>query len=591
MNSKFLKTLLLSFVASPFFLAYSTSETDEAKEEVAEKTEVVEKATDSSEKVQAKQSDSTIALVKEITTKANLGVNQKKASKDESMKFFKETLQKVIENNKDLRKMRCEVSAAMGANNYARGEFLPSVDLVAGYDLKRSFADTKKYNSADVQTGSSDDKTNSWGGSAGVELKYNLFNGFGSVSQLKIANNETRAKYEEYKAAEGQKIYEVFQALLRIVTSKILIDQHTANVKIHESMLNEAVQKMKVGEVDRTTVTYAEQKYALAIAKLEATKIKYEGLLSDFELWTGISAESVIAAHPDFAKFLPEALEEMKKIAEKENSKILSGKYAALAKKASVNKQLSGYSPRLDLTASAKMVDSNGRKFNKPNGSSDYVKGDKEENDISNYSTGIQLSIPLDVKGTTRTNVTGARHDYVKTQIAGQQTYDQVMSDLETDFGRLKREKSMVEAYERQVKASEINLQCNLQELAVGAAVYTQTLKAQADLLDANAALFEARQNVSDTELRLIKSIGRLNGKVLGAENVLDFNPFKKAPCKACSFKKDVEKKEEVKAPVANKNDAVVVKTNDVKATPSKAIMKPIVETRKVKKPVATKKS
>lgn len=519
MNKNLLKGLFLSFVCSQGILAIAT------EEDSKEQTNPIHTKTKEDGKVTQSFGNNLIEKVVR-TSKLGQAHDEKNIPQEIALKLFHLAIQKTLETNKDLRIKRCEVLQALGSQALARGEFLPDISTNIGYGLNtnRTSKTIKDKNDQRRPNQDTNEKNENGELSAALELRQNLFNGGGSIARIQQASNENKAKFEEYKVLEAEMIFRNFQVMLRIITDRILLHYHETNVAIHKEILKAELEKLKVGEVDRTEVALAESKLAKGEARLAEVKISLEGHAGDLERWTGIKADELSLLHPNFSKFLPQTLEELKKIAEKENNRLLAAHYGALAKKASIKRESSGFSPNIDLTLGATTSETLSRLYKKPANDHSFTKDNLTNTSNSRLSVGVQLRVPFDIKGTVRTNVGGARHDYVKTTITGAKVHGDVMASIETDFANLKEYAAIVEAFKRHVKACEIGFQGNLQELAVGAKVYTQVLKAQSDLLDAQEYLIKAKQQYAEASLRLLQNIGRLTAKTFGVE-AFNFDP------------------------------------------------------------------
>lgn len=567
---------MLSLAFTPFLLGSVTDKDTEQQGSQSTDQNSADKKSDN-QKNNKKRSggDDSIHLIEKLMQATKAGPSGT-ISEPEVMRLFADTYQNVLENNKDIRQKREEVMAALGANAIARAEFLPDVSLQGAYNFRENFEKNAPRDGERSTIGTKAKEDDS-GFAANLEVRQNLFNGFRSVANYKAAINENKAKYEDYKAFEGDVVAKVFTELMEIITQSILLQANETNVAMHRELLKAAIEKMKVGDVDRSEVAYAESKCAASEAKLKAVRIKLDIGLSNFELWTGIHLKNTVLTHPSFAKFLPQTLEELKRMAAQHSHRILAGHYQAIAKKAAIKKAEAGFSPSLDLTFSGGLEDKTKKHYNHPD--YDYKKVGENDHSFMNYAVGVRLVVPLDIKGVNRTAIGGAHHEYTKTQIGGAQAYDSVMSDVETDFYQLKNENAIIEAYKRKVKACEIALQGVLQELAVGAKVYIQTLKAQSDLLDARGELAEAYKARANTEMRLLKSIGLLNNVTLGCKGFA-FDPMnmqaKKTQPAPVKQKKVKKQKKALFQPEVKKTSAVTLATSAQKTTQNTKTAAPV---------------
>ncbi|GHS93598.1 hypothetical protein AGMMS49949_06930 [Alphaproteobacteria bacterium] len=541
MKKYLLKTLLLSSLCVPS-VSWSVGETSEESDATKEEAKA-EKGTTAADHQASEATEAGMALIKRVLTLAsleNFGDSKTGSEEQASLALFFKALERTLATNKELKKERCDVLKSLTKGDLARSEFLPDLSFETGingewpytHTIQKTKDDSGKYSSQPGNEVRNPTSTLS----AGLVLKQNLFNGGVSLANRKATSHASKASFEAYKAKEDKAVFDIFILLLNVIHQRLSMKQQEGNVLIYKEFLNAALEKRKVGDIDRSEVALAESKLARAEAQLSAIKIKLEGYVGDLERWTGIKVNDLVLVFPDFAKYLPKDLGEIKNIAAKESHALLAGHYSALAAKASIKVAGREGLPHVDFDAGLRGSHANkdnlhkvGNEYKEFQEQEATVNGlyAKTDTDTTSASVGIRLVVPLDFRGAARANESSARHEYVKTTIEGAKTHGDLMSDLETAFYTLVEQKKAIEYQKRYVKANEISFQVAMQEWAVGAKVFTQALKAESDLVEAKGYLLTARRDYAETAIRILGIMGRLNGKTFGIATY-DFNPHDK---------------------------------------------------------------
>lgn len=596
MNKRFLKGLLVTvaFFQGGFVTRAAEEEQSSAAANVQES--VPQSADASAEPTKAAKAKKAkkqryhdgADLMEKVVRISKMGETPCKLSeaekKKEMMRLVRFVIRKTLESDNALIAKREAFFQNQGNLSLAHGEFLPEISLRGELSEKGAWHDARKVTEStnpSVKDAWAPSSVRNEGVSAGVVLNQNLFNGGASLRKVQHAQLGNKVYYEDYRIAEGQEIYKRLEVLFLVIHDIMLINQRKADIAIYEEILKTEIIKMQVGEIDRAEVAANQSNLEKSRAKYEETLMKFEEHKGDLLRWTGLTPEDVIPYLPIFCKFLPQTQKEAEQIAEVENPTLRKDHYTALMKKAAIRIQSTGWSPRVDLTASAGA--STTHKHNKKKEGSHWKDDTRDEDRGTDLAVGLSFSMPLDINGKTRTAVGGAHHDYQATVALGNKEHSDVMSAIGTDWENLARSKAQVEAWERHVQACFVVLQGGLQELAVGAKVYTQILKAQKDYMEAHEAVLSARLKYTLLVLRLLQNMGRLDAKTFG---VTDFeDPLVKAAYpeavkvapkqkqKAPKAKKECpcKKAKEDKAPAKEETpaEAPVVATDDVKPTPT----------------------
>ncbi|MDR1907297.1 MAG: TolC family protein [Holosporales bacterium] len=535
-------------------------------------------------------------LVETIATASQEGIIKDKTNG--SIEIYKVIMARTIEGSKDLRMLRSEVIKGLGEGRTARGEFLPDLKLTSS--LSRGFSESssvvKDDKGAYIDADTMDSrKVSSSGPGVGFSLSQNIFNGGASLAAVRKASFDSRAAYAKYKATEGEAVEKMFKLAFNVITCRLMIRYREISKTVYKEILKCELEKLNVGEVDRSEVALAEGRVAKCEAELAFLKARLCGYEGDLSRWVGLKAEDLPLSFPDFVRFFPNDVRELINIAERENSKLQAGHFDMLASKAAISRANAGYLPKLDLSIGGEAKGSWDKVRAKKNLDSWHAtdQGKDSTTGSRGASVNLTLTVPIDIKGGVAVNTGGARQDYIKIKIDNEKAYSDLKSDIETTYDHVTYHKNAVSAHKRHVKACEIQLQASLQELAVGAKVYTQVLKAQSDVLDAQKDYVQALQTYAETGLHMLLIIGRLNPQTLGV-STLDFNHKKTYDDKAVTadlnfddvydeYERCAKESEEEEAAAVVK-EAAPVKTVQVKneVKTQKDASAPVVEGTKI---------
>ncbi|MDR0631517.1 MAG: TolC family protein [Holosporales bacterium] len=494
-------------------------------------------------------------------------------------------ISETVEKSKDLRSLRSEVLKGLGEGTNARGECFPDVKVTSSVSAEHGTESREEYTDGKRNPGTKTlhNTTNVSGSPVALSLKQTLFNGGASLARIRQTSYEAKAAYANYKAKEGAAIEQMLKLAFDIIMYRLILKYSEISTTIYKEVLKSALDKLKVGEVDRSEVALTETEVAKSEAKLCEIRSRLEALEGDLLRFTGIHSNDLPLVFPNLFKLIPHTIEEVKEIATKENAQLQAGHWSVLASKAAISRARAAYAPVVELTANTSISRSFARsQKSKENNPVDFYETDIKRSGPGNASVGVSVSLPIDIKRVLSTALGGARQDHVRFRIAADKGYGDTMSNIETSWGNLTHKKNAVDANKRRVKACMIQLQAALQELAVGAKVYTQVLKAQSNVLDAQEAYVQAENSYVLEVLHLLELMGRLNPQSFGS-NALDFNEGTAATYKdvayAADSKDDGEKENEDGNDSPDKDAKGVVYVKDGGASkiyPQRVDMRPI---------------
>lgn len=432
------------------------------------------------------------------------------------LRLIRTVIHRTLTSSPHLKSIREAYWKDFGSLALARGEFLPDLGMEFRTEVKRNYSNTKTFHKNERPHTFDTDEENvrSESAEAALTLSQNLFSGGSSLAKIRQAHLNNKVAYENYRLEEGQKIFDHIKVMLQVTNDQILLQHRKADVAINEAFLKIILEKIKSGEVDRAEVALAQSKLEKAKMKFYQTTMDFEEHAGDLERWTGLKPEELIPALPDLDSFLPPTEAEAEKIAEVQSPTLRRNHYDVLSKKAEITVQKTGWSPRLDFTASAGA--SRTHDHNKARSRGNWKDHDVDQRSGTDLSIGLTFSMPLDLKGTTRVGVAGARYDYVSAVAAGDRDHGDVIAAISGDWDKLKPLKQTIAASKQNVQANFVLLQSALQEIVTGAKVYTQALTAQSDFMEALEGLLDAQLRYALSVLSILLNIGQLNAQTFG---------------------------------------------------------------------------
>jgi len=177
----------------------------------------------------------------------------------------------------------------------AEGSWLPKVDLAAGIGKEIT----------DNQSGTADLTRQE----ASVRVTQNLFEGFGTVNEIKRQEARLTAERLNIEATANQVALDMTTAYINLLKEQQLLNLSKESVVTHQRILDQINQRTQGGVGTTVELNQAQARLALANANLAASKNNYQDALSRFHRVLGRFPDSdLVAPGKDF--ILPNTLEE-----------------------------------------------------------------------------------------------------------------------------------------------------------------------------------------------------------------------------------------------------------------------------------------
>jgi outer membrane protein len=414
---------------------------------------------------------------------------------DENSLFFRALLS-AYEENPTLKAARFQLQSVFESLPQAESGWRPTVAATGEVSGVHSNADP-----GDVSTSN----TSKDGAIAVVQP---LYTGGQTVAATAAAKNTIKAQIASLESSEQQVLLATVTSYMNLLRDETLLRLSETNQTVIRRQKDATDQKFKVGELTRTDVSQAEARLAAADAEVITAGANLSSSRAAFEKVVGFLPDAALA-FPATRIDLPKSREEALVLAEKWNPDIRSSRHLFHAAQDGVRSTYGQLLPDVSLQAGV-------------NKSYDPQPGTYEESDGA--SVGLVATIPLYEAGLIRSKVRQAKQTanqrYEQVAETGRSAREQVISSWES----LKAAEAEISARKAQVEAAEVARFGVHQEADLGSRTVLDTLDADQEVRDAQAALITARRNEVVARYTLAAALGLLTPKNLGfAEKVPDY--------------------------------------------------------------------
>lgn len=323
-----------------------------------------------------------------------------------------------------------------------------------------------------------------------------IFNGFGTVSSTKAAENRVRAGRAQLLDTEQQVLLQAVQAYMNVVADQSILDLNINNRKVLEAQLQATKDRFEAGEVTKTDVAQAESSLAGAVASVTQAQGTLENEKSVYRQVIG--SEPVGLSMPSIPVNLPTKFEDAVTLSQQQ-PQVIAAQYVEQASKDDIDTQFSQMLPSVSLQGSFSHIDDN--------------TGRDQENDDGTI-LGV-LSVPLYQAGAPDSRVRQAKQVYQQARKQLDEARRSAEQQVVAAWQTLVTAQAQIQSFEEQVKANDIALEGVRQEQTVGARTVLDVLDAEQAALNSRVSLVTAQTNLVIARYQLLAAIGRLNAKDL----------------------------------------------------------------------------
>jgi outer membrane protein len=339
---------------------------------------------------------------------------------------------------------------------------------------------------------------------ANITATQYLYRGGRTLAQIEQELSLSDAAIAAYESATQ----DVF---LNVVTSAMDIQRDRATIELTEQdrtavarALQSAQRGFDVGELTRTDVAQAQARLSGADAQLVASRADYSSALARFKQYAGQDGADLKIADDIKSIPVPANIDTARTTAESEHPSIRAAQDVERAAQHSIKVAQGALLPDVYAQGQA------GKAW-KP---STLLETQ------SSASVGLRASVPLYDGGASRAQIRQAKYTQMEKADRIEDAKRAVDQQVSTAWNDYQAALAQIDARNKQVDAAQLARDGVYKERQVGTRTVLDTLNADAEVLDAQVGLVEARRNAMVAGYALLAATGQLTGEKLGLFNV-----------------------------------------------------------------------
>jgi len=388
------------------------------------------------------------------------------------------------ENDPQFKSDKAALDAAYESVKITRGNFMPDVNLSAGY--AENDTDTTNLDDGGTTTYS-------------INLKQPLYRSDFNASHSRNKNFVLQAE-ADFATAEQNLIIRVATQYFSVLGAQDNYEFSEAELKANIRQLEQTKQRFEVGLVAITDVHEAQARHDLSVAQkieaenrlnneLESMRAITNKYLTDF---SSLKSDEVLKSAAALVPPEPNDIDHWTQRALEQNKFLLSSQYFVAQSRDGVNLQKSAHKPTLDFTASSS-------------------RSDSDSGTYDSTSVGIQFGMNLFNGGTTSASVRQAEHYLTQAVEAMEDARRSTQRNVRNSFLSVRSSVSRVRALKQAVISSESRLKASEAGFDVGTRTTVDVLDARRELYNSQREYARARYDYILEKLRLEQFVGDLN--------------------------------------------------------------------------------
>ena len=382
------------------------------------------------------------------------------------------------ENDPQFKSAKAALNAAYESVKITRGNFLPDVNLSAGY----ADNDTDAVN---VDEGGTTTYS--------INLKQPIYRSDLNATHSRNKNYVLQAE-ADFATAEQNLILRVATQYFAVLGAQDNYEFSQAELRANSRQLEQTKQRFEVGLVAITDVHEAQARYDLSVAQNIEAENKLNNETESLRAITGkyISNFASLKSESPLTPPEPDDIEYWTKMALEKNQFLQSSQHFAAQSRDSVNVQKAAHKPTLDFTASKS-------------------RSDSDSGTYDNTSVGIQFGMNLFNGGSTSASVRQAEHTLTQAMETLEEAHRATQRNVRNSFLSVRSAVSQVKAYNQAVISSQSRLKASEAGFDVGTRTTVDVLDARRELFNSQRQYSRSRYDYILEKLRLEQFVGDLN--------------------------------------------------------------------------------
>lgn len=366
------------------------------------------------------------------------------------------------ENNYEIKSQEYSYKAAKSEKLKALGGFLPQVSVNINNGSRKTKIGSAQRINDDVNRKS-------------FTASQNLFNGFGSVSELKKANNILKREKAIKDSKLQQVTLNVIKSYLDILKYQKLLEVGKENLKSQKNLLYYVTRKFKVKDATKSEIAKAEADYIKAKNDQAQTQNHLFLSKANFIRYTGLSSVDTLTEIKESVESDNQNIDQLYEIALGANPEIQAAKYEFIAAKHNANVSKSALSPKVTLN------------FDISEEKNSLYLNNQQERDASVY---LNVNVPIFNSGQNYFDISSSSNSKKKEKYNYEAVKKQIYNSI-IEYSNKKRN------YEFSYKSAK--------ELERANNIYLRTLRREEKLgTKSIIELLEAKQNLYISQIEVI---------------------------------------------------------------------------------------
>jgi outer membrane protein len=325
-----------------------------------------------------------------------------------------------------------------------------------------------------------------------LQLSQSLFKSWGTMADVDRADARLKASLLGFESAEQKALLEAAQFYLQL-----LVTRETARLnRSTEARLKKALESVQlraeVGEMSLTDVAQARSRLARAAAERLDAESKVEIAEAAYVRVIGEKAPEQLYFPEPLTSLVPETLDAATDHALGKSFDIRAAEAQVSSAKHEITVKRSDLLPSVNLVGSAERS----------------VGKTRDENRTTTLSAVVELKVPLYQGGAKWASLRAAQKVALQRKIELENLRRQLKEEIIKAWSGWLSAKERVEQFRIQVEAAEVRLEGTREEFAVGERIVLDVIDAEDELLRAQVALVQARQEELLGTFRLLVVMG-----------------------------------------------------------------------------------
>ena len=335
-----------------------------------------------------------------------------------------------------------------------------------------------------------------------LTLTQPLFRGGRTLAATSQADNTVLSERALLAATEQTVLLGAATAYLNVVRDEEVVKLSINNEQVLRKQLEATQERFKVGEITRTDVSQAEAR----LSKATADRVAAEGTLqtSRANYMNAVGHAPERPQQPGFPAALPASLDELTATALAANPTVVAADYAYTAAQDGVDLVFGELLPTLSLSADV----------TRSLQTSAMSTGGATSESIAREVL-LNLSVPLYESGSVYSRVRASKHTAGQRRIEADQARRDAVETAAKAWEGLQAAKAQAQAYDAQIKASELALAGVREESKVGSRTVLDVLNAEQELFDARVNYTRAQHDVLAAAYQVKSSVGQMTAQGL----------------------------------------------------------------------------